>query len=133
MLTQQGVDSSRIYLAHVDMNTSKEEFLWLADRGVRLVTTNWDFPYHMDQDEAYGLLKLLISKGHLDKILVSIDFAFGISSRWKVTIDTWDNPERESYGYLLTHVLPKLRAAGLTEPQLETIMHDNPIQMLVRE
>ncbi|MFC1451799.1 hypothetical protein ACFLSJ_00470 [Verrucomicrobiota bacterium] len=132
-LTGRGVNPSRIYLAHVDMNTSEDEFLWLADRGVRLVTTNWDFPHHMNQEEAYRLLKVLIGKGHLDKILVSIDFAFGIASRWKVTIDTWDNPERSSYSYLHTHVLPKLRVAGLTEPQLETIMHDNPVRMLTRE
>jgi phosphotriesterase-related protein len=132
-LAGHGVDPTRIYLAHVDMNTSEEEFLWLAERGVRLVTTNWDFPYHMDQQEAYRLLNVLIRKEHLDKILVSIDFAFGIVNRWRVTIETWDNPDRNSYAYLLTHVLPKLRKAGLTKRHLEAIMHDNPIRMLTRE
>ena len=132
LLTGQGVDPTRLYLAHVDMNTSAEEFLWLAERGVRLVTTNWDFPHHMDQDEAYRLLNLLIARGHLDKILVSLDFALTIESRWCVGLWTWDNPDRTSYAYLETGVLPKLRAAGLTEAHLRAIMCDNPVGMLRR-
>ncbi len=133
LLTGQGVDASRLYIAHVDMNTSEEEFVWLAERGVRLVTTNWDFPHHMDQDEARRLLKLLIASGHLDKILVSIDFGLSIETRWCVGIWTWDNPDRTSYAYLHTGVLPKLRAAGFTEAHLEAIMRDNPLRMLRRD
>ena len=133
MLTALDVDPTRIYLAHIDMNTSEEEFLWLAERGVRFVTTNWDFPYHMNQAEARRLLSVLIEKGHLDQILISIDFALAIESRWSVGIWTWDNPDRTSYAYLHTGVLPKLRLAGFTDDQIEKIMHDNPLQMLRRE
>ena len=129
-LTALGVDSSRIYLAHIDMNTSEEEFLWLAERHVRFVTTNWDFPFHIDQAEARRLLRVLIEKGHLDKILISIDFALAIESRWAVSIWTWDNADRTSYAYLHTGVIPKLRNAGFTDAQLEKIMHDNPLEML---
>jgi len=129
-LTSMGVDSSRIYLAHVDMNTSEEEFLWLAERNIRLVTTNWDFPYHMDQAEARRLLKVLIEKGYLGQILISIDFALAIESRWSVGIWTWDNADRTSYAYLHTGVIPKLRNSGFTDAQIEKIMHDNPIEML---
>ena len=125
-----GVDPTRIYLAHADMGTSEEEFLWLAERGVSLVTTNWDFPHHMDQQEAHRLINLLIEKGHLRQILVSIDFALTIESRWCVGTWTWDNAERTSYAYLHTAVLPKLRAAGVTDEHIETIMHDNPLEML---
>jgi len=130
LLTGQGVDPSRIYIAHVDMNTSEEEFVWLAERGVRLVTTNWDFPHHMDQGEARRLVKLLIARWHLDKILVSIDFGMSIETRWCVGLWTWDNPDRTSYAYLHTGVLPKLRAAGLTEEHLNAIMRANPLRML---
>jgi len=131
-LTALNVSPARIYLAHVDMNTSEEELLWLAERGVRLVTTNWDFPYHIDQAEARRLLKVLIKEGHLDKILISIDFALSIESRWSVGIWTWDNADRTSYAYLHTGVIPKLRAAGFTDEQLDKIMHDNPLEMLRR-
>jgi phosphotriesterase-related protein len=132
LLTGHGVDPTRIYLAHADMNTTEAEWLWLAAQGVRLVTTNWDFPYHMDQAEAYRLVKRLIAAGHLDKILVSLDFSLTIESRWCVGLWTWDNPERTSYAYLHSGVLPKLRAAGITDAQIETIMHDNPLDMLIR-
>jgi phosphotriesterase-related protein len=132
LLTGLGVDPTRIYLAHIDMNTSEDELIWLAERGVRLVTTNWDFPHHMDQEEARRLVKLLIGKGHLDQILVSIDFSLTIESRWSVGLWTWDNADRTSYAYLHTGVLPKLRAAGITDAHIERIMHDNPIEMLRR-
>ena len=129
-LTGLDVDPTRIYLAHVDMNTSEAEILWLAERGIRFVTTNWDFPYHMDQEEAYRLLNVLIDKGHLNQILISLDFSLTIESRWTVGIWTWDNPDRTSYAYLHTGVIPKLRAAGLTDTHIDKIMHDNPLEML---
>jgi predicted metal-dependent phosphotriesterase family hydrolase len=115
------------------MNTSEEELLWLAERGIRFVTTNWDFPYHIDQEEARRLVNVLIDKGHLNKILISIDFSLTIESRWAVGIWTWDNPDRTSYSYLHTGVIPKLRAAGLTDTHIERIMHDNPLEMLKRK
>jgi len=133
LLTALGVDPPRIYFAHIDMNTSEEEILWLAERGIRFVTTNWDFPYHIDQGEARRLVNVLIDKGHLDKILISIDFSLTIESRWAVGIWTWDNPDRTSYSYLHTGVIPKLRDAGLTEAHIERIMHDNPLEMLSRK
>ena len=61
------------------------------------------------------------------------DFALAIESRWSVGIWTWDNPDRTSYAYLHTGVLPKLRVAGFTDAQIEKIMHDNPIEMLRRK
>ena len=115
------------------VDTTEEEWLWLATRGVRFVTTNWDFPHHMDQEEARRLVKLLIAKGHLDQILISIDFSLTMESRWCVGLWTWDNPERTSYAYLHTGVMPKLRAAGITDAHIERIMHDNPIEMLSRQ
>ena len=128
-LTSQGVDLSRVYLAHVDSRTSKEEYSWLAEQGVRFITTNWEFPYHIDPEENRQLLRFLIDKGHLDKILISIDFSYQIT-RYLTSINNWNNPERTSYSYLHTGVLPKLRAAGVTETQLEVMMHDNPVEML---
>jgi phosphotriesterase-related protein len=133
LFTALGVDPTRIYFAHIDMNTSEEELLWLAERGIRFVTTNWDFPYHIDQEEARRLVNVLIDKGHLDKILISIDFSLTIESRWAVGIWTWDNPDRTSYSYLHTGVIPKLRAAGLTDAHIERIMHDNTLEMLRRK
>ncbi len=133
VLTANGVDPSRIYMAHADMNTSESEFLWLAERGVRLVMTNWDFPYHMDQNEARRLVRVLIDAGHIDKILISIDFALTLESRWTVGRFTWDNPDRTSYGYFHTGVLPKLRTSGISDAELDVIMHDNPIDMVTRK
>ncbi|MHB1293962.1 MAG: phosphotriesterase family protein [Anaerolineae bacterium] len=132
LLTGLGVPGSRIYLAHVDMNTSEEEFLWLAEQGVRLVTTNWDFPHHMNQDEARRLLRLLIDRGYIDNILVSIDFALYIVTRWMVGIANWDNADRTSFAYLQNAVIPKLRGAGFTNDELNHIMRDNSIEMLRR-
>jgi predicted metal-dependent phosphotriesterase family hydrolase len=86
----------------------------------------------MDQNEARRLLKLLISAGHLDKILVSIDFGMSIETRWAVGLWTWNNPDRTSYAYLHTGILPQLRAAGITEAHLDAIMRDNPLDMLRR-
>lgn len=133
VLTACGVHPSRIYIAHADMNTSESEFMWLAERGVRLVMTNWDFPYHMDQNEARRLVRVLIDAGHLDKILISIDFALTMESRWTVGRFTWDNPDRTSYAYLHTGVLPKLEDAVISKAELNVIMHDNPIEMVARK
>jgi predicted metal-dependent phosphotriesterase family hydrolase len=87
----------------------------------------------MNQEEARRLMNLLIAKGYVGQILVSLDFALTIESRWCVGLWTWDNPDRTSFSYLHTRVLPKLRASGMTDAHIETIMHDNPLEMLCRK
>jgi len=132
LLTGLGIPGRCIYLAHADMNTSEEEWLWLVEQGVGLVMTNWDYPYHMDQAEALRLTRLLLTRGYQDRLLIGLDFGMEIIDRSRTAIWTWDNPDRTSYSYLHTGVLPKLRAAGVTEEDLEWMMHRNPVEMLRR-
>ncbi|MBM3213074.1 hypothetical protein FJZ33_12690 [Candidatus Poribacteria bacterium] len=87
----------------------------------------------MDHDGSRRLLKVLIEKGYLDLILISIDFALSIENRWVVGIRTWNTPDRTSYAYLHIGVIPKLRKAGFTDAKIERIMHHNPLEMLCRK
>ena len=63
----------------------------------------------------------LISKGYLNQILISTD--------------TWNKTDRCTYGgwgyaHILRDVLPVMRAKGMTDEEIHTIMVDNPKRLL---
>ena len=70
-------------------------------------------------DKKVAMLLAFLDAGHADRLLLSSDYNF-----------TAKSAARPGYGTTLTMFLPKLRAAGVSEPMLHGIMFDNPRQFL---
>jgi phosphotriesterase-related protein len=66
----------------------------------------------------------LLEAGHAERILVST----GVSRMAHLT-----RYEGSGYGYLFETFLPALRAAGVDEATLRTLLHDNPLRWLTGE
>jgi len=132
-LRAAGVDPEQIYLAHVEMGASEDEFLWLASEGIRLVITCWGATHRINQSEVARLVKVLVDAGHADKVLLSMDFLFALMNEGRnILIHLDDNADNCSFSYLHTHAIPLLRRQGLSQQQIETMMHANPLEMLAR-
>jgi phosphotriesterase-related protein len=130
-LLAAGVVAEHIYLAHVEMGASEEEFLWLAEQGVRLVVTCWGSTHMINQQELVRLVKLLVDRGHVNKLLLSMDFRFSLMNKGRdIMLPLDDNFNNCSFSYLHTHALPLLRNAGISLEQINVMMHDNPLEML---
>jgi phosphotriesterase-related protein len=76
---------------------------------------------YLDDVERVALVVKLVDAGYADRIILSSSatgIAFGVAGN--------DIP----YSYLLTHFLPMLREAGVSEDQLEQILITNTAQLL---
>jgi phosphotriesterase-related protein len=78
-------------------------------------------PARADEDGRLGRILALIEAGHADRILLS-----GGVSRMGHLLDYGGT----GYGYLFRTFLPALRAHGVDEATLRTIVHDNPLRWL---
>jgi phosphotriesterase-related protein len=69
------------------------------------------------KEDAPATIKALIAEGCLDKILISQDFACQLCY-----------VKNGGYGYahILKNVVPQLKAAGITDEQIRTILVENP-------
>lgn len=78
-------------------------------------------PDHIHDAERVALVAELVAAGHVDRIFLSstaTGVAFGVPGN--------DLP----FTHLLTHFVPMLRAAGLTQAQIEQMLITNPAQWL---
>lgn len=137
ILEEVGADLSRVVFSHMSRTfpiSARGARDRLAGKGCYLEYDNFGFdgiypqqtaemcPYDKANDAIrLTLIKELIEDGFLDRVLVSQDLA------WKVVLRAYGG---QGYAHILKTVLPQMRAKGMTEEQLTTILLDNPKRIL---
>jgi phosphotriesterase-related protein len=117
----EGVDLSRVYLSHcVPYVDLMDDYITLAQRGCFLSfdMTGIEVVVYFEKElKLPESLYALIEAGYLDQILISQDVCF-----------TSCYVKNGGYGYahILNNIVPKLKAKGITDEQIHTIMVDNP-------
>jgi predicted metal-dependent phosphotriesterase family hydrolase len=121
----EGADLSRVVVGHADSNPSLDYHLAIAERGA---TVEFDFlGMSFTPLERHGEgrivdnLRELLSRGHLERILLSQDVCHDSQLR---------RYGGNGYTYLADTFLPRLRAAGVSEAEIRTITVDNPRRLL---
>ncbi|MBI4279913.1 MAG: phosphotriesterase-related protein [Armatimonadetes bacterium] len=117
----EGVDPRRVIVGHVDENADIRFLEAMCRRGAFVqfdVVGKWH--WMLDETRA-DLMAALADRGYIDHLLLSTDRA--------------RKAELKSYGgigyaYLLTHFVPLLRKAGLSEEDIRRIMVENPRRAL---
>jgi predicted metal-dependent phosphotriesterase family hydrolase len=122
---EEGADPSRVVVGHADSFPSLDYYLEIIRRGA---SVEFDFlGMSFTPTERHGeprlieLLCELLSRGHADRILLSQDVCH--NSQLK-------RYEGNGYVYLAETFLPRLRDAGVTEGDIETITVANPRRLL---
>ncbi|MBI2935297.1 MAG: hypothetical protein HYY31_00570 [Chloroflexi bacterium] len=129
MILEEGADPSRIQFGHLDNNQGPQgnlsQLLELARRGVYMAFDNVGRAPAARDALRVAAVAGLIAAGYLNRILLSMDH----QSAWV--------PERPPrYVAMATrftdmyNFLPLLRKGGVTEKQIETIMVDNPRELM---
>jgi predicted metal-dependent phosphotriesterase family hydrolase len=122
ILVGEGLPADRIAVGHQDLTEDVAVHRKIAEsgayvsfgmlaRGARTA----------DEDGRLGRVLELIEAGHADQVLLS-----GGVSRMGHLLDYGGT----GYGYLFHTFLPALRAAGVDEATVRTILHDNPLRWL---
>jgi predicted metal-dependent phosphotriesterase family hydrolase len=122
---EEGADPTRVVIGHADSYPHLEYHLAIVERGA---TVEFDFlGMSFTPAERHGegrtvdLLRELLSRGHADRILLSQDVCHDSQlTRY----------EGNGYTYLTRSFLPRLREAGVSEAEIETMIVANPRRLL---
>jgi len=125
ILEEEGVDPGRVVIGHADSYPVLDHYLSLIDRGASI---EFDFlGMSFTPMERYGegrvvdLLLELLHRGHGDRVLLSQDVCHNSQLR---------HFEGNGYTYLQTTFLPRLRAAGVSQAEIDQLTIDNPRRIL---
>jgi phosphotriesterase-related protein len=122
---EEGADPTRVVIGHADSYPLLDHHLAIVERGA---SVEFDFlGMSFTPTERHGegrtvdLLRELLSRGHVDRVLLSQD----------VCHDSQLNRyEGNGYTYLARSFLPRLREAGVSEAEIETMTVHNPRRLL---
>jgi phosphotriesterase-related protein len=121
----EGVDPSRVIIGHADSYPVLDHYLEILRRGANV---EFDFlgmtftpTERLGEGRGIELLCELLVRGHADRILLSQDVCHDSQ------LTRYDG---QGYVYLAESFLPKLRAAGVSDPEIETMTVANPRRLL---
>lgn len=125
ILEEEGADPGRVVIGHADSYPHLDHYLALIARGA---SVEFDFlGMSFTPTEQYGegrtveLLLELLHRGHADRVLLSQDVCHNSQLR---------RYEGNGYTYLQTTFLPRLRAAGVSDAEIDQLTIANPRRIL---
>lgn len=127
---EEGADPARVYIGHaeaayaLDFERDKE----ICRRGYYLgydhigYEPHWSTaPYAMPDEKRVELVKALVDAGYVEHLIISNDTnGRSLSGQQK----------QHGYAWLLESFVPKLRRAGITEAQIQTMLIETPRKLL---
>jgi predicted metal-dependent phosphotriesterase family hydrolase len=122
---EERADLSRVIIGHADSYPVLEHYLELIRRGANVEFDFLGMSFTPAERHGEGriveLVCELLSHGHADRILLSQDVCHDSQ------LTRYDG---NGYVHLATSFLPRLRAAGVSEPEIETMTVANPRRLL---
>lgn len=121
----EGADLSRVVIGHADSYPDLDHYLEIVRRGASLEFDFLGMSFTPKERHGEGrvvdLLCELLARGHADRILLSQDVCHDAQlTRY----------EGQGYAYLAESFLPRLRAAGVSDGEIETMTVSNPRHLL---
>jgi phosphotriesterase-related protein len=121
----EGVDPARVVIGHADSYPVLDHYLAIAGRGASLEFDFLGMSFTPMERHGEGrvveLVCELLARGHEGRVLLSLDVCHNSQLR---------RYEGNGYTYLQDAFLPRLRAAGVSEAEIETITVANPRRVL---
>ena len=127
ILASEGVDFGRVIIGHSCGTANLEYHLRLLDRGVFLGFDRFGLEAVFPDRLRIAALAGLLSIGYAKQIVLSHDYVGCFLGRSMFrTPESRQGLAKWGYTHLFKEVLPKLRAIGFTEAQIQTMMVENP-------
>jgi phosphotriesterase-related protein len=133
---EEGVDLSRVQIAHTGDTDDLDYIERLLDRGVFVGLDRYGVEMYLPYDQRHATTVALLERGHEKQLFLSADscatldwFPYAVAEQLIAAgaVKDWNIrmvPER---------VLPDLRGAGMSEDQERTVMVENPVAWLTGE
>ncbi len=121
----EGADPTRVVIGHADSYPHLDHYLAIVERGA---TVEFDFlgmsfspQERMGEGRVVELLCELLARGHVERVQLSQDVCHDSQLR---------HYGGNGYTHLARTFLPRLRAAGVSDDEIETITIANPARLL---
>jgi len=121
-LTQQGVDPSRIVIAHAGDSNDLHYLRTVADMGASLGCDRFGIEHFNPMTDRIATLLALLAEGYADRVHLSHDAACFYDF---MVGNPFFADEKPDYLVISNHVLPALRRAGTTQEQIDQMMVAN--------
>jgi phosphotriesterase-related protein len=121
---EEGLDPARVVIGHADSYPVLNYYLEIVARGASLEFDFIGMPWERErigEDRTVELLSELLSRGHADRILLSHDVC---NDSQLVRFGG------HGYAYIADVFLPRLRASGVSDAEIETMTVANPRRLL---
>jgi len=132
IVESEGVDLHRVVMCHLDHLADVEYHKAVAARGAYVEYDRCGIEryggdlerglriFPRDTERVAGIIDLIAS-GYLSQILISHDICM------KIELKRYGGP---GYSHVLRYIVPMLKRSGVSEKDIQTILVDNPRQML---
>ncbi len=117
-----GVDPRKVLIGHLDLKPDLVYLLEVASAGVNLGLDQFAKTKYLPDETRVELIAKLVEAGHARQILIGGDLAR--RSYWKTFGDPY------GFGFIPLKVVPMLKAAGLSEAEIDDILVGNPARFL---
>jgi phosphotriesterase-related protein len=121
ILLDEGVPPDRIVIGHHGDKRHVDFELELLEQGVYVQFDHVGFKELQPDEQRARNAKAVIDAGFVDRLLISQDVCLPHQLRWYGGY---------GYGHLLTTFVPMLRAVGVTQEQIDTLLVANPARVL---
>ena len=121
---EEGADPGRVVIGHADSYPVLDHYLAIVERGANVEFDFIGMPWPRERHGESRTVELvceLLARGHADRILLSQDVC---------NDDQLRRNGGNGYTYLGETFLPRLRAAGVGDAEIETMTVANPRRLL---
>jgi phosphotriesterase-related protein len=123
VLDSEGVDPRRVVLGHSGDSTDAEHLSELADLGYTLGMDRFGIDAYASLEDRVAIVVEMVRRGYADRLVLAHDahcYFDWIDPQFKAFMPNWH------YLHIENDVLPKLREAGVTDDQIDTMLVGNP-------
>lgn len=124
IFAEEGVDLTRVVIGHSGDTDDLDYLQRVLDNGSYLGMDRFGLDSRLDFDRRVKTVVDLIERGYADRLVLSHDTSChsdNFPADYRAThLPNW------RFGHISEDVLPALRAAGVTEQQIDTMLVDNP-------
>lgn len=135
ILIEEGVAPEKIQLAHTGDTDDLDQIERLLETGVWIGMDRYGLERLLPTEQRNAAVLALLERGHAQRMFLSQDFDIPIANGldWypPETVARMRSPNW-SMTFLFEQVIPALRAGGMTEERLRTMMVENPARWLGR-
>jgi len=125
---QEGVDLERVVIGHSGDSDDLDYLLELIDNGSYLGMDRFGIDGYLTTPQRVAVVAQLCERGYADRMVLSHDASCYLD--WIPGEVPPSGMEHWNYLHISTDVLPALKAAGVTDEQINVMLVDNPRRFL---